>query len=1405
MPKDVNVIGSTAANKVFDLPVTLSPGQVNTLAFSQDSISSMHLTPKGELEISFRDGSRLIVENFQELADSAQSCGRDTLLQLSDNTIIYPEDLRGQLAQGPVLFETSESGMVALSEPKAGQVVEANIEPGHEYQFGFDLSQVSAAQSGQNLVLSFANGGVLILNNYFASAGTELPPVMTLADGAVVDATALLTSCKLIEIPTVAESVVAQVPAATGLREAAPNIEPAAGEEDVLAAAAAEKVANIEPAAGEDLANIEPAAGDAGGTPVSSSRGYGFNSSIDGAGFGGKSPIGPIGATALNYNAPTIPTIPYVPGSTGSTPVDYQPVLGKSSASVDETNLGSASGTVTADFGGDGPGELTFNNDFSFGGSVGPALLSCQVPVAVTHTDDTYTGTANGAVVFTLVIDPVKGDYTFTQYAALTHADSTNPDDVLTLTFGVDGTDADGDVSTTTITIDVYDDGPVAVDDTASVGSSPLDVTGNVLANDDAGTDGNGHVTAVTFNGTTYAVPVGGSVTVTGQYGTLVLSSAGDYTYTSSNTTLGTDQFTYTMADCDADSAQASLSIEVTDLDVVPTVRSSSSVLDESDLGTSNSVSGSVVADFGVDGPGSYAFNTSHAAGGSLAAGTLTSNGVPVVVSLVGGEYVGTAGGVSVFTLSINASTGVYTFTQLGQLDHADGTNPDDVISLDFGVTVTDSDGDVANATVTINIHDDAPVAVDDVAAVPHHTLAVSGNVTDNDTVGEDQPGYVVSEVSFNGTAVTVPAIGTVTINGTYGVVEISHTGAYTYTSYNTALGTDVFSYTIVDQDGDPASANLTLSVRDLDTVPTIDVVPESVDETTVDESGTQTVHGTVVVDFGADTPGTVALAGAAGFAATGSVAGGSLTSNGVAVVVTQVGNQYIGTANGTPVFELTLNPDNTYDFVLHGQLDHADATDPDDIITLNFDVTATDSDGDAVTGTIQINVHDDAPVAVNDVVSLGDRFSVSGNVTVNDTIGQDQPGYVVKEISFNGHDVGVPATGTVSVNGTYGVLVIDHTGAYTYTSYNTNAGTDQFSYTIVDQDGDPSSAVLSVTVNDIDYKPCVENEALKVDETYVDDHGSQTVNGTLNVDFQGDGPGVVNPVSGSFAAGGSLKGGALTSNGVAVVVTLAGDVYTGKAGSTTIFTLTINDSGTYTYKQFGQLDHADATNPDDVITLNFGFVATDADGDTANGTVVVSVHDDAPVAVNDVATLTRAPGSVSGNVTANDDVGEDTPGYVVKEISFNGHTVGVPATGTVTIAGAHGNLTIASSGAYTYTGASVGSDAFTYKIVDQDGDPASALLTVTVEDVDHQPCATNEFIKVDETYVDDHGSQIVTGTLDFTFNGDGPGVVNPISGSFAAGGSLKGGALTSNGVAVVVTLAGDVYTGKAGSTTIFT
>ena len=70
------------------------------------------------------------------------------------------------------------------------------------------------------------------------------------------------------------------------------------------------------------------------------------------------------------------------------------------------------------------------------------------------------------------------------------------------------------------------------------------------------------------------------------------------------------------------------------------------------------------------------------------------------------------------------------------------------------------------------------------------------------------------------------------------------------------------------------------------------------------------------------------------------------------------------------------------------------------------------------------------------------------------------------------------------------------------------------------------------------------------------------------------------------------------------------------------MFTLVINNDGTYQYTQFAGLDHADAANANDVITLNFGMKATDADGDTTNGTILVRVLDDAPVVVNDTITL---------------------------------------------------------------------------------------------------------------------------------------------------------------------------------------
>ena len=84
---------------------------------------------------------------------------------------------------------------------------------------------------------------------------------------------------------------------------------------------------------------------------------------------------------------------------------------------------------------------------------------------------------------------------------------------------------------------------------------------------------------------------------------------------------------------------------------------------------------------------------------------------------------------VSFAELVINPSNGNYTFTQFQPLDHADATDPNDLINLNFGVVISDSDGDTVTAVVRIGVLDDAPVANDDVNTFDTTSGVANGNV----------------------------------------------------------------------------------------------------------------------------------------------------------------------------------------------------------------------------------------------------------------------------------------------------------------------------------------------------------------------------------------------------------------------------------------------------------------------------------------------------------------------------------------------------------------------------------------------------------------------------------------------------------------------------------------------------
>ena len=83
---------------------------------------------------------------------------------------------------------------------------------------------------------------------------------------------------------------------------------------------------------------------------------------------------------------------------------------------------------------------------------------------------------------------------------------------------------------------------------------------------------------------------------------------------------------------------------------------------------------------------------------------------------------------------------------------------------------------------------------------------------------------------------------------------------------------------------------------------------------------------------------------------------------------------------------------------------------------------------------------------------------------------------------------------------------------------------------------------------------------------------------------------------------------------------------------------------------------------------------------------------------------------------------------------------------GSVTVASAHGALTIESDGHYTYLGRSAGSDTFTYSVADGRGGSASAVLTATVASAAPATDATFAFAFAQASLTYRSGDALLTG-----------------------------------------------------------
>jgi large repetitive protein len=528
-------------------------------------------------------------------------------------------------------------------------------------------------------------------------------------------------------------------------------------------------------------------------------------------------------------------------------------------------------------------------------------------------------------------------------------------------------------------------------------------------------------------------------------HGTLVLDSAGSFTYTPATGYIGSDTFTYRASDGNAQSALAVVTIEVGGNAAPDAVNDAASIAQDAPA---------TVIDV-------LANDTTIDAGETL---TVTAVTQPAqgVVTLVGGvvRYAPPAGftGTSTFTYTISdgnggSDTATVTVTVTAVVVNHDPIAADDATTVDEDAaatqidvlandttapdtgetltitsvtqpsggsvsmtgssvaftptasfngtttfTYTISDGTTtATATVTVTVTpvNDAPIANDDVATVGEDAAATLINVLVNDVTAPD------ADETLTITSVTQASEGSV-------VVSATDTSVFFKPKAN-FHGTTTFTYTISDGNGGSDTATVTVTVSDDNDAPT------AVDDVaSVEEDAAATQISVLDNDTTApDTDETLTITSVTQ-PSDGSVA---ISPAGTSVSFTPNAN-----FNGSTTFTYTIVDGN--------------------------------GGSDTATVTVAVAAKNDDPSAVDDVlvVKSGAAAAVV-NVLANDTSAPDS-GETLAVVA-----VTQPSKGTVVLNA----------GVVTYQPPAIFAGVTSFTYTVNDDNGGADSATVVVTVTDDD------------------------------------------------------------------------------------------------------------------------------------------------------------------------------------------------------------------------------------------------------------------------------------------------------------------------------------------------
>ncbi|MBW8333868.1 MAG: tandem-95 repeat protein, partial [Prolixibacteraceae bacterium] len=651
----------------------------------------------------------------------------------------------------------------------------------------------------------------------------------------------------------------------------------------------------------------------------------------------------------------------------------------------------------------------------------------------------------------------------------------------------------------------------------------------------------------------------------------------------------------------------------------------------------------------------------------------LTATGTTLAATCIGSNT-------GAIDLSVTGGTGEYVYLW------STGATTQDLSGLADGiytVVVSDSNGCLAEGTLsfTIESFDNVPVAVDD------NLITIEDQILNENVSTNDDP-------SCDGGNIWSLILGPV-----HGGLIFNTDGTFTYTPEANYTGVDSFTYKITDINGDESIAKVTITVTPVNDAPT---AKDDINNTLKDSP------------------------------ATGNVLTNDSDPEGNALTIKT--QPVTPPANGTVV----INPDGTYTYTPNTGFAGTDS--------FVYEVCDNGTPSLCDQATVTINVLDfpnpnNAPVANNDNYQGSVNHPVNGNVISNDF-----------DADGNLNPNSVTLVGPAPENGT---LTLNPNGTFTFIPASGFIGEVSFDYQVCDLGTPPLCNVATVTIG-ILANP-LGNSTFATDDSFFGKEDSPLSSNVLTNDNDPEGDlQIVNttpvkaPIHGTVIlnADGSFVytpdldyfGGdqfvyQVCDNGTPVACDQAtvylivmpvnddpvafddfnttnedtpisgnvslNDIPSVNGGNVwTIETapsngsVVLNPDGSYTYT------------PDDDFngTDTFVYKVCDIDGDCDQAMVTITVIsvNDVPVANDDLFTV-NVDGSLSDFVDENDIWSGD---------GGNEYTLVTPPS--------NGSVFLNPDGSYTYTPNInfVGTDSFTYKLCDADGDCDDAKVTIEVEDM---------------------------------------------------------------------------------------